>query len=150
MNSIEIAHFCSIHKIIPKSITMPSPTRPCSKIVILTNDNDKHTLYPAIKRWTHCKQHHLKPFFKEIIKCTDKIDTGLVEPQIVPIKNVNFIINEFLLIQGINSCYGELNEVYKNSESCIRIKCLIKNQNSYIEQILIDNTNIRIYNVLTN
>ena len=138
--NLELYRFCDQYDIKPKSIQLPHPSRKCSKIVIWTHAHEQIILYPAIRRWTHVKSHHMQPLVKSIMKSTGPQECGEVE-----INDVSIIISRFLTLQNIYTEPGDLKRVYKNNEHCIR--CIMRPQH-HVEQAIIDNTHLRVYNIM--
>ena len=140
--SFDILRFCNTYNICPKKIVMPSKDA-CSKIIIHTHNDEKHIVFPAIKRWTHVKRHGMKPLFREIMRCTESVERGPV-----PIKDVSMIIDRFLTFQEVHTIgYGPILEVYKNNHENIR--CRLKHgKGAPVEQVMIDPNTLRVYCVI--
>ena len=139
---MDVLRFCQAYDIHPKTILFPDPSRRGSKIVIHTHADGKHILYPSISRWIHVKPHHMKPLFRSIIECAGGADSGAVE-----VSNVSVILSRFLTLQSVFTEPHYLKHVYKNSDNSLR--CVMHMcDRSPVEQVLIDNTMLRVYNII--
>ena len=140
MDTSKLLRFCQIYDIQPKSIIF-EPNR-SSKIVINTHNDGKHIIYPSISRWIHVKHHHMKPLFRSVIECTGTIESGPIE-----VSNVNIILSQFLTLQSVFTEPNYFKQVLKNNDHSIRCTMHMRDQ-SPVEQVLIDNSLLRIYNII--